>query len=446
MTMFRFWSRSRQSYEPKDPQEESIADLPKFPDKKKEEPPAIAKSRNNLTALSQYYNLLFIAYRDEIYVYKPSYPDQHVFSPRAILSLRRSQPGLGGFIDCRHPHAVNHLVVADLGTEELVIVACDDGDVVAYRTRLVFECIEKEAPDLNDSTLQLDLNPFFIKNVGKSAWGIAVHTVARMIAVSANTQVVTVFAFALSRGSLSGDAGEPEDGVDDEFLLNLVLEQGREWSRRASKLTPAQRFRGNFQLQLDSHQSNIPSIAFYNSDDEYNIYLASTDISGHTIIWDVCSQHALAELGDDERREWFHTRGWGVVCLDPRFANVVNNMIEMHGCDPRPDLHQPHPDRLDFPNWDISKSIDGVPDSDKVHPSVRNQPPQPVQTNDAADGHMTTTMFNSDINLEDDIEEVDILELNEDTDDFDEDAMEDYQEHEVVEIPQDSITPNPSEP
>ncbi|KAL9613359.1 MAG: hypothetical protein Q9167_002120 [Letrouitia subvulpina] len=419
----------------------------RFPDKKKEEPPAIAKSRNNLTALSQYYNLLFIAYRDEIYVYKPSYPDQHVLSPRAILSLRRSQPGLEGFIDCRHPHAVNHLVVADLGIEELVIVACDDGDVVVYCTRLVCECVEKEAPDFNDSTLQLDLNPFFIRNVGKSAWGIAVHTQARLIAVSANTQVVTVFAFALSFGSIARDTGDSEDEVDDKRLLSLMTEGGRDWSRRVSFLTPFLRFRGNYQLQLDRHQSNIPSIAFYNSCDEEKIYLASTDINGHIIIWDVYSQTPLAELGDDERREWCHTRGWGIVCLDSRFANVVNNMIEMHGCDPRPDLYQPPPERLDFPNWDISKSIDGVPDSDRVHPSIRNQPPRPLQTTDAADGHMA--IFDLDANSqfgEDDIEEVDALELIEDTDDFDEDAMEDYQEHEEVEIPQDSITSNPSEP
>lgn len=330
-------------------------------------------------------------------------------------------------------------MVADLGIEELVIVACDDGDVVAYRTRLVFECIEREAPDLDDSTLQLDLNPFFIRNVGKSAWGIAVHTVARLIAVSANTQVVTVFAFALSRGPLSRYASEPEDGVDDEGLLDLVAEQSRDWSQRMSKLTPAQRFRGNFKLQLYSHQSNIPSVAFYNSDDEESIYLASTDINGHTIIWDVYSQRALAELGDDEPREWYHTRGWGVVCLDPRFANVVNNLFEMHGCDPMPDPSQPPPERFDFPNWDISESIDRVPDSDKVHPSIRNQPPQPLQPNDLA-----MPMFDSDISLEEDIEETDVLELNEDTDDFDEDAMEDYQEHELVEVPQNFIPPNPS--
>lgn len=42
--------------------------------------------RNNLTALSQRYDLLFIAYGDEVHIFRPSFPEQKVPS-RYVATL-----------------------------------------------------------------------------------------------------------------------------------------------------------------------------------------------------------------------------------------------------------------------------------------------------------------------------------------------------------------------
>lgn len=55
------------------------------------------------------------------------------------------------------------------------------------------------------------VRPFFHRNVEASAWGLAVHRQARLIAISANPGRVTVIAFALTNS---------EDDVDQPLPLN----------------------------------------------------------------------------------------------------------------------------------------------------------------------------------------------------------------------------------
>lgn len=43
-----------------------------------------------------------------------------------------------------------------------------------------------------------DFTSFFCENVGISAWGLAVHSASRLIAVSSNHHEITVFAFGLN--------------------------------------------------------------------------------------------------------------------------------------------------------------------------------------------------------------------------------------------------------
>src|SRR5689334_20440174 len=86
-----------------------------------------------LTALSQIYNLYFVACIDKIYVYEPSFPDQRLTNePALIISPPKSKPGLRGSIDVYHPHSITRLHVDFLGNHEIVLVTCDDGDVIGY--------------------------------------------------------------------------------------------------------------------------------------------------------------------------------------------------------------------------------------------------------------------------------------------------------------------------
>ncbi|KAF2652427.1 hypothetical protein K491DRAFT_760368 [Lophiostoma macrostomum CBS 122681] len=170
--------------------------------------------RCEITGLSETHNLYFIALRDLIYVYLPKYPDQSLSEePALIIHPPVSAPNLPGYINLRHPHSINRLHIDFLGREEVVIVACDDGDVVGYHVSAIQRAVETAAAGTNgDAPIPRGIEPrtFFHTNLKDSAWGIAIHREARMIAFSANTAIVTVIAFALT-----GKLDEHEQTLED---------------------------------------------------------------------------------------------------------------------------------------------------------------------------------------------------------------------------------------
>jgi hypothetical protein len=140
-----------------------------------------------------------------IHVYIPKYPDQSLSEePAFIIHPPVSGPNLRGYIDRTNPHSINRLHIDFLGREEVVIVACDDGDVIGYQTSAIQRVVESSVADTEDpagSTRGNEPRPFVHVNMCESAWGIAVHREARMIALSANTRIVMVIAFALTAKS-----------------------------------------------------------------------------------------------------------------------------------------------------------------------------------------------------------------------------------------------------
>lgn len=163
------------------------------------------KWRHNLAALSHQHNLYIVAYNEELHVFEPEYPRQNVSSRAClIIELPVSDPDLSGHIRPERPHSVNHLIIEQLGEQEIVLCSCDDGDVVAYSTDSIFNAIERRRHGSgSQGRMADDVRPFFRANVGQSAWGLAVHTKARKIAISANTHQTTIFSFALSTESES---------------------------------------------------------------------------------------------------------------------------------------------------------------------------------------------------------------------------------------------------
>jgi hypothetical protein len=157
--------------------------------------------------------LFFLADGDRINVHTLSFPQQLIHAqPVLRIRLPISRSGLSGYINELAPHNVNSILVGFLGSEEIILTASDDGDVVGYYTAAVNRAVQ----DMNNSSssknprtledLETDISPFLIENFGRSAWGLAIHTTARLIAVSANTHRVTIIAFALSSSehALSG--------------------------------------------------------------------------------------------------------------------------------------------------------------------------------------------------------------------------------------------------
>ncbi|SLM36875.1 WD40/YVTN repeat-like-containing domain [Lasallia pustulata] len=346
----------------------------RFPRNPKPGPPAVARWRNNLTALSQCRNLYFTAYMDQIYVYQPKFPEQ-TLPHRAGLTFHVpvSGPNLRGEIDPAHPHAINQIVVSDLGNEELLVCVCDDGDVVAYATRTLATFME-DGQTSGSPTLDGDgtIKTFLHRNVGRSAWGIAIHKFGRLIAVSANSNMVTVFAFAL--GSDPSSDGNSEDDHDNDFGNSTTPFIGTlEWEKRAhlgtmardlnEECLPAPRSTSNFEITLSGHHANVPNIAFCNTeDDPTGRYLVSTDIDGVTLTWDLWQGRDITKCVRTPS-----TRSWGVLCLDLRSFRLTQGTFETFGCEPQSDRG----------NLDISASriyVKGANNWQPVHEGIFSTP------------------------------------------------------------------------
>ena len=147
-------------------------------------------------------------------------------------------------------------------------------------------------PDPSPRTLSLPVRSanvptFLVKNVGASAWGLAIHKVARLLAVSANSQRVTIFVPALGRSEITDTLSREDDG---EALAAIDI------APTMSKTKPKYKHVENkskdrlidFEIVLNGHGTNIPNIAFCNTNlDEEGQYLASIDIDDCLFVWDI---------------------------------------------------------------------------------------------------------------------------------------------------------------
>ena len=214
---------------------------------------------------------------------------------------------------------MNHLIVGDIGDEEVVVVACDDGDVISYTVRSISLAIDEQAEtvfgrepdrkqgipwtgpigwtnmilpvvDPNECLGYRTLAPWFHENVGASAWGLATHKHAMLLAVSSNIKDVHVFAPSLR--------SERHEAVPKICPDPQMLERFTAW-KNGSATTLKDRSIGR-KVTLQGHAANIPNIAFCdNTLDLEGMYLTSTDIDGHTIIWDIWRGARVIENFED---------------------------------------------------------------------------------------------------------------------------------------------------
>lgn len=250
--------------------------------------------------MSQCENILFVAYLDKIHVFRPEFPLQSLPKvPELIVDLPESRTGRGGHLDLSRPHAVNHLMVGDLGNEEILVAACDDGDVISYTIHSITRSIERarandgqshRVPPVVDDQCRREYpaaKPWFLENVGQSAWGLAIHKEARFLAVSSNTQLIDIFAPALINPSIL-----KSDTTWDEYSRHSTdYCAGDDMWKTLAFYAPSHRM-DNLRIRLYGHTTNIPNITFADVDHQGR-YLASTDIEGHTFIWDIYSGSAI---------------------------------------------------------------------------------------------------------------------------------------------------------
>lgn len=210
--------------------------------------------------------------------------------------------------------------------------------MLAYETRTIDQAIRLR--DSNSGPTEVifsDIRFFFSANVLQSAWGIATHKAARILAVSSNTHKITVFALALR--SVKSDKSDSSTGSDDDLAPGRPgTSDPTQNPALPGKVHPAvvkasvDRFH-NIAIELHGHR-NIPSIAFCNTEEDLEgRYLVSTDINGLVIVWDVWARVALRRITPEDI--W---RGHGMpgpyptsVSSPPLFAIMTKDIVGRDG-------------------------------------------------------------------------------------------------------------------
>jgi len=126
---------------------------------------------------------------------------------------------------------------------------------------------------------------FFAENVGDSAWGLAIHSQSRLIAVGSNAHEIQVFAFALSASAYDKASSIEETQRPKPYLppaarcvrfpeakLSEVLKMD------SGKVIRDQNFRLVF--KLGALGDNIPSVAFSDSTEGDADTIIAADIRG----------------------------------------------------------------------------------------------------------------------------------------------------------------------
>ncbi|WEW61505.1 hypothetical protein PRK78_006995 [Emydomyces testavorans] len=299
-----------------------------------------------------------------IYVYQPT-----IYSvgarPALILTPALKCPLATGYISQSRPHSMNHIMVGDLGNEEILLLSTDSGNVAAYRTERIFRVIEesREEECRKPEELGATVPCFFTDWVGRSAWGLAIHKFARLIAVSANTSDITVWAFALADTAGSGQKGLESD--KHPYMTDWLDVTEEAQFKHFGQLTPRQRRSRNIRLTLSGHPSNIPCISFLNSElDPHGEWLVSTDVTNRLFLWKIWTRsfaicewnlNPLWPVGDGSYMAEPYERGWSVLALDPRSFRLKSSIEEACGGN---DLWNEDRDA-----YDLTPLVDHVPNA-----------------------------------------------------------------------------------
>lgn len=263
-----------------------------------------------------------------------------------IIHPVMKQPNAPGYIEPSRPHTINHILVDDLGVDEVLLLATDSGNVTGYNVEAIFSAINRSAQYGGARPFDAhEVKPFFAEHVHLSAWGLATHKFARLIAVSANTGVITVFAFALVDPVSEHDGSSPISPETSNTRGSDVLENT--WVSIDSALSmeqlkkdiPNHRTR-NLRLTYKGHFDNIPCVSFANFELDPNaLWMVSTDVVNQVIVWRVWdSLTPVKSTSYDCPRGGREQRGWFVLPLHPRRVQQHHFKSDACGCEPKPKM------------------------------------------------------------------------------------------------------------
>jgi hypothetical protein len=294
-----------------------------------------------------------------------------------IIPSQPSSPDLTGYLDADEPHAINYLIVQKLGKDEVVATVRDDGDVEAILVRHVVHAITTRINNSEAGEPMADVRPLFQRNVGISAWGLAIHTQARMIAVSSNRHEVTVFRFGLVDGKLDSSDSPPRRDIS---AIDGQSRNGHDRKSTDDDVDCRPDRDADVTRQVLNGEANIPHVSFCNTgDDPDGRWLLTTDISGVCRAIDL-HKFALVQafrfgssIGTPHGGGYDRLNaGWGIIFLDKRSfiaQDTIQDALGMEETDVLPDA------KSDMRIWDISKTTRSMPDvSHAFSEPIRKRP------------------------------------------------------------------------
>ncbi|KAJ3139377.1 asparagine-linked glycosylation protein [Physocladia obscura] len=180
--------------------------------------------------------------------------------------------------------SINAIKSGHLGSVPILVTANDSGHVVVHFTSIYIDP-KKKTPQ----------QPPILLEVHKSAWGIAISSSARLVAVSANSHTITVFDLRVhivdsAASDRNNDENDSEDYNDDDTSWSL----GVNCTKRV----------------FSGHDNNIPNVEF----SKCARFLASCSIDATCRIWDLKTGSTLAKISNTwSLREW----NWSIDFISP---------------------------------------------------------------------------------------------------------------------------------
>lgn len=225
--------------------------------------------------------------------------------------------------------------MGDLGDQEILLLAYDDGDVIAYYTSRIERLLSRhETHEPRDSISPL--KPFFHENAEISAWGLAIHKQSRLIAVGTNKHEVHVFAFGLvdPPRPLDEDSAELPDTSElflrlekdhkgfvlsnSEALMRELEEYGIKCKKNPLLLHRERSYR--IILMTEYLGDNIPSVAFRNDAAGEAEKIVAIDIRGTLWTMDIWSldyhAHRLTGGLHQKYMEWKRSQSNYLIPLE----------------------------------------------------------------------------------------------------------------------------------
>jgi hypothetical protein len=293
-----------------------------------------------------------------------------------IVPSQPSSPDLRGYLDRDEPHCINYLIAQKLGKDEVIANVRDDVEVFLVRHIVHAISTRINRHDASEDQVADNVKPLFLRNVGISAWGLAIHTEARIIAVSSNRHEVTIFRFGLV---------DEFDEVETPRKQAKSTGDGQSsrWDeeRREDNVDSRPERKTDVTRQVLNGEANIPHIAFCNTgDDPDGRWLLTTDISGVCRAIDLHNftlvqafrfgPSFIAPNGGPYDRM---NAGWGIMFLDTRSfipQDSIPGALGMEDGEMLPDA------KSDTRLWDLSKTLRHLPDNSKAFKAAKPKLPQ----------------------------------------------------------------------